>query len=208
MDKAVRIFKNSKMFNYVIIVELKDKKVEEVDKVNKIVKLLNNDKVIGLNIFDNSLFKDADDGFIYPNKENLEVLNQYFKNNKLDLTLNYNKDEYLKVAEVTKVSKVENSDNLNLCEVNIEDKQYSIICGASNVKEGMKTIAALDKAILPDGKMIEAGEVLGVYSQGMLCSLKELGLDPEHKVEGIVELANDEEVGKSFFEVDWRKYDV
>ena len=208
MNEAVKIYKNSQMFNYVVMIEILDKKVEEVIKENNIAKLYNQDDLIGLNIFDASLFSEYPDGFIYPEENVLEELNTFLNKHNIDLNLSYNKHEYLQVAEVLEVNKVEGSDNLNLCKVLVNDQEYSMICGASNVREGMKTIAALDNALLSDGTKISSGEVLGVYSQGMLCSLKELGLDPEKTKTGIVDLDEDEKIGTSFFDVDWRKYHV
>lgn len=203
MTDAIRIYKNSKMFTYVIMIEIKDKKVESVSKENNIVQLFNNGEILGFNIFDESLFSSYADGFIYPEAEVLSELNAYLKENNLDYNFTYNKRDYLQVAEVLEVNKVEGSDNLSLCKVLVKDQEYSMICGASNVKVGMKTIAALDNALLSDGSKITSGEVLGVYSQGMLCSLKELGLDKDKKFEGIVELSKDEKVGTSFYDLDW-----
>ena len=205
MTDAVRIYKNSKMFTYVIMVEIKDKKVESVSKENNIVQLFNNGEILGFNIFDESLFSSYADGFIYPEAKVLSELNAYLKENNLDYNFTYNKRDYLQVAEVLEVNKVEGSDNLSLCKVLVKDQEYSMICGASNIKVGMKTIAALDNALLSDGSKITSGEVLGVYSQGMLCSLKELGLDKDKKFEGIVELSKDKKVGTSFYDLDWGK---
>ena len=205
MTDAVRIYKNSKMFTYVIMIEIKDKKVESVSKENNIVQLFNNGEILGFNIFDESLFSTYADGFIYPEAKVLSELNTYLQENNLDYKFTYNKKDYLQVAEVLEVNKVEGSDNLSLCKVLVKDQEYSMICGASNVKVGMKTIAALDNALLSDGTKITSGEVLGVYSQGMLCSLKELGLDKDKKFEGIVELSKDEKVGTSFYDLDWGK---
>lgn len=208
LTDAVKIYKNSKMFTYVIMVEIKDKKVESVKKAGNIVELFNKDEILGFNIFDDKLFSTYADGFIYPEAEVLSELNTYLKENNLDYNFSYNKKDYLQVAEVLEVNKVEGSDNLSLCKVLVKDQHYSMICGATNVKVGMKTIAALDNALLSDGTRISSGKVLGVYSDGMLCSLKELGLDKDKKFEGIVELDKDKEVGSSFYDLDWSKYDV
>ena len=90
------------------------------------------------------------------------------------------------------------SDHLHCCKVNVGNEVLDIVCGAPNVRAGLKVIVALDGAKLPGGE-IKKGMIRGQVSNGMLCSLAELGLDnkflkPEDK-EGIHELPNDTEVG-------------
>ncbi len=80
------------------------------------------------------------------------------------------------VAEVLEVEKHPNADRLNLCKVNVGDAVLSIVCGAPNVKVGIRVPAALVGAQLPEMK-IKAAKVRGVDSAGMLCSARELGLD-------------------------------
>ncbi len=208
LTDAIRIYKNDKMFANAIMIEISDKAVLKTTKSANIVKLYNQERLVGLNIFDTQLFSSYPDGFIYPHANVLLKLNEYLKNQNIDLDFQYNKDDYLKVAKVLEVKKVKGSDNLTLCKVAVDDQIYSMICGASNVLVGMKTIAALDNALLPNGLKISSGEVLNVYSDGMLCSLKELGLDKDGLKPGIVKLNDDEIVGTSFFNVDWRKYNV
>lgn len=208
MNQAIKIYKNTKSFNNAIMIEIENHDVTSINKSGNIVELYNENNLIGLNIFDKNLFEDKEEGFIYPEQAILDELNNYLNKKSIDLNFKYNKEEFLKVAKVLEVKKVKGSDNLTLCKVSVSDKEYSMICGADNVKEGMKTIAALDNALLSDGTKVTAGEVLGVYSEGMLCSLKELGLDNDNKFSGIVDLDADEEVGISFFDVDWRKYNV
>lgn len=208
VDKAVKIYKNSKMFDYVVMVEILELKPDKVETSEEITKLYHKDQLVGLNIFDSTLFTTYNDGFIYPEKTVLAELNKYLASKAESLEFTYNKEEYLKVAEVLEVEKIAESDNLSLCTVLVEEKEYSMVCGASNVKEGMKTIAALDNALLSDGTKVTSGKVLNTYSEGMLCSFKELGLKPNQEKSGIIELDEDEEVGQSFFDVDWRKYNV
>ncbi len=208
LTDAIRIYKNEEMFKNVIMVEISPKAVLKTTEQNGVLMLYNQDELVGLNIFDKNLFSDYQDGFIYPEIEVLQQLNDFLKMKDIQVNFQYDKNEYLKVAQVLEVNKVEGSDNLTLCKVLVADQNYSMICGAKNVRVGMKTIAAIDNALLPDGVRISSGEVLGVYSDGMLCSLKELGLDNDKVKPGIVDLSDDEIVGTSFFNVDWRKYNV
>ncbi|MDQ1920643.1 phenylalanine--tRNA ligase subunit beta [Massilia pseudoviolaceinigra] len=105
------------------------------------------------------------------------------------------------VAEVLEVAKHPNADRLNVCKVNVgTGTLLNIVCGAPNVRAGMKAICAMAGAILPpgaDGKpfAIKVGELRGVESQGMMCSAKELKLSEE--TSGLMELPEDAPVGQN-----------
>jgi phenylalanyl-tRNA synthetase beta chain len=78
------------------------------------------------------------------------------------------------VAEVLEVAKHPNADRLNVCKVQVgADNVLNIVCGAPNVRAGMKAICAMAGAVLPpgaDGKPFEikVGQLRGVESQGMI----------------------------------------
>src|SRR5881396_2712046 len=84
------------------------------------------------------------------------------------------------VAEVLAVERHPNADRLTVCQVNAgTGATLSIVCGAPNVKAGIKVPCALVGAVLPagdDGEAFEIklGQLRGVESQGMLCSAREL----------------------------------
>lgn len=88
----------------------------------------------------------------------------------------------------------ENSDHLNICQVNFGSYDLQIVCGAPNVDEGQYVIVALPGAVLPGGT-IKKSMIRGVESNGMICSLQELGLDskyvPEKYAHGIYVLGED-----------------
>ena len=100
----------------------------------------------------------------------------------------------LVIGEIVKCVDHPDSDHLHLCKVNIGTEILDIVCGAPNARKGLKVIVALDGAVLPD-KTIKKGMIRGQESNGMLCSIAELGI--EHKFlkpedsEGIAELGND-----------------
>lgn len=201
---AVRIYKNSKMFKNTIMIELKSSDVNRVETNDLLSKLYHDDVLVGVNVFDQSLSSKFEDGFTYPEASVLEVLNDYFD----DLEFLFDKHEALRVGKVLSLEPVENSDKLHLCEVETSKGIHSIICGASNVYEGMKTIVALDNALLPTGVRISEGPVFKVHSDGMLCSKRELGLEQSDSEVGIVDLDSNESLDQSFFEIDWRKSNV
>jgi len=105
------------------------------------------------------------------------------------------------VAEVKEVVKHPNADRLNVCQVDVgTGTLLNIVCGAPNVRAGMKAICAKAGAVLPpgaDGKgfEIKVGQLRGVESQGMMCSSKELGISEESN--GLMELAPDAPIGQS-----------
>lgn len=91
------------------------------------------------------------------------------------------------------------SNKLHICKVDIGGDVIQIVCGAPNARSGIKVIVAMDGAVLPD-KTIRKTILAGYESNGMLCSLGELGL--EHKylkqsdLDGICELGDDAIVGE------------
>ena len=105
----------------------------------------------------------------------------------------------LVIGEVVECKMHPDSDHLHVCKVNVGKDTLNIVCGAPNVREGIKVIVALPGAVLPGGT-IKKGIIRGVESNGMLCSIFELGLDhkflkPED-IEGICELGDDAKIGE------------
>jgi phenylalanyl-tRNA synthetase beta chain len=106
------------------------------------------------------------------------------------------------VARVAEVARHPNADRLNVCQVDAgTGTLLNIVCGAPNVRPGMKVPCALAGALLPpgeDGKPFEikVGKLRGVESQGMLCSARELRLSEDHG--GLLELPEDAPVGQNF----------
>ena len=101
------------------------------------------------------------------------------------------------VAEVISCEKVKNSDKLNLCKVDLGNNNIvNIICGANNVRAGIKVACAKVGAILPNDFIITAREMKGIFSNGMICSAQELGLKDQS--DGIMILSEDSKVGTDF----------
>ena len=101
------------------------------------------------------------------------------------------------VAQVLEVAKHPNADKLTLCQVDAgQGSPLSIVCGAPNVRAGMKVPCALVGAELAGGLKIKQAKVRGAESNGMLCSARELGLSDDHS--GILSLPDDAKVGEDF----------
>ena len=103
------------------------------------------------------------------------------------------------IGEVTECSMHPESDHLHVCKVNIGSEVLNIICGAPNMRKGIKVIVAQDGAVLPGGT-IKKSTILGYESNGMCCSLAELGIDKkfltEEDINGIHELPSDAPIGE------------
>ncbi len=91
--------------------------------------------------------------------------------------------ENVVVARITEIKPHENSDHLQICQVDIGEKTVQIVTGAQNVFEGAIVPAAIPVAKLPGDIVIKSGKLRGVQSDGMLCSMGELNLT-EHDMPG------------------------
>jgi len=109
-----------------------------------------------------------------------------------------NKINNLVVGEVVECEMHPDSDHLHVCKVNIGTEITQIVCGADNVRKGLKVIVALPGAILPGDFEIKKSKIRGEESNGMICALYELGLEEKTQEaydRGIEELPEDAPVG-------------
>jgi phenylalanyl-tRNA synthetase beta chain len=98
------------------------------------------------------------------------------------------------VAEVLATRPHPNADRLTLCRVDAGGSENAeVVCGAPNVRAGIKVPLALPGASLPDGREIGRASVRGIESNGMLCSARELGLGDDSG--GLLELPGQLETG-------------
>lgn len=97
----------------------------------------------------------------------------------------------LVIGEVIECINHPDSDHLHVCQVNVGSSITQIVCGAPNVRKGIKVIVALPGCILPGNFEIKPGKIRGQESNGMICALFELGLEEknnENYNKGIAEL--------------------
>jgi len=87
--------------------------------------------------------------------------------------------EKVVVVEIQSIRKHPNADRLSLVEAKTNQETFSIVCGATNIREGQKVPLALVGARLPNGIEIKRSKIRGVTSEGMLCSEIELALGQE-----------------------------
>ena len=104
----------------------------------------------------------------------------------------------LVIGEIIECNVHPDSDHLKVCKVNVGDNVLQIVCGASNVKAGIKVIVALPGAILPSNLEIKKSKIRGVQSNGMICALFEIGLEEKNDDnynKGIYIVSDDIKVG-------------
>ena len=140
-------------------------------------------------------------------KISMNWLNQYFSNeidsNELVKKFNLMSQEVsgltklvsiegLVIGYVKTIRKHENADKLSVCLVDVGSEELQIVCGAPNVDANQKVIVAKSGVTLPGGFKIKKSKIRGIESNGMICSLDELGLQEfDNNEKGIYVLEND-----------------
>ena len=95
-----------------------------------------------------------------------------------NVTKNKNPYDSFKICKIIKVKKHPNADKLSVCEVDIGEKNLvTVVCGATNAIKDLVTVYAPPGSVIPkSGKKLVRTEIRGVLSNGMLCSIEELGI--------------------------------
>lgn len=158
--------------------------METIKDNGDVTLLLMDSKVVGFNIFKPQV--DFLPGLVDVKKLPSEILNLF--------------DEELVnpfvVGQIIGLEKHPKSEKLNICQVELGDNQTQIVCGASNVSLGIKVVVAKVGAVMPSGLVIRPSKLIDVESNGMICSLRELGR--EQTSPGIVILDEEYQVGQDY----------
>ncbi len=113
----------------------------------------------------------------------------------------------VRVAQIKQIEPHPEADKLNLVTFDFgSGKDFRVVCGAANVRVGLKTFYAPTGVTLPNGLTLEPKKIRGVLSEGMLCSEEELGHAEESS--GIIELPEDAVVGTTLADYHNEKSDV
>ena len=101
------------------------------------------------------------------------------------------------VCEIKKINKHPNADRLSVCEVVSKNQIYTVVCGAKNIYEKMKTVFAPNGTYIPGKKFkLEKKNIRGIEGDGMLCSEEELGISDNS--EGIIDLSDNFIIGENY----------
>ena len=102
-----------------------------------------------------------------------------------------------RIVEIVEANQHPDADRLRVCRVSTGEGELQIVCGAENARAGLRTVLAPVGTHVPGpNTVIKQGKIRGQISEGMLCSLSELGIGEDH--EGIIELPFDAPVGTGF----------
>ncbi len=192
----LNIFYQNKTLNDTLIINVSPLPATDIKTNGDITIGYVDNKIVFANIknaskkIDNKLLVD---GLLFPNNELLNYCKTLIG---IDLTPYF--DNGFKVGLIEKCEEIKGT-HLHKCVVDIATKKLDIVCGAPNARQGLKVVVATNGTMLPSGKQIIAGQLLGNKSEGMLCSYRELAINKESK--GIVELDDSFKVGDHFKEV-------
>lgn len=185
----------------VIVADSKNQPVltEKRGQVTRIY-LAENGETVAWNIFEVSdLVAISGQGQVFLSDENVVVLNQLFSELDFSERLVNDKSPKFVVGEIVELIPHQDSDHLNICQVNVgKEEPIQIVAGAPNARIGLKTIVALPITMMPNGNLIFPGELRGVKSYGMMCSPRELALPNAPQKRGIIELTDAAIVGEVF----------
>ena len=124
------------------------------------------------------IFKPNLDQFIKSPENILDITNSYIT--EVDAFSTFLNSDNLVIGYVETLVKHPDADTLSVTTVNLgNDRIEQIVCGASNVKQGQYVIVATNGAVLPGDFKIKKSKIRGVESNGMICSLAELGFNEE-----------------------------
>ena len=194
----------NEMGDILVVITAPDDGSDQTTKVNGGVAQITNDKgqLLGYNFLAASTIlpelKD-ENGQVFLTEDQVAKLNQKLTAAGFDQQLTADLTPKFIVGYVEKLEDHPKSDHLKITQTRISDDQtVQIVCGSPNVKEGIKVVVARPGAMMPDGKIIWPGALMGVESDGMLCGFRELRLKNAPDKKGLWIIPDDwQEVGEA-----------
>ncbi|KRN59172.1 YtpR family tRNA-binding protein [Limosilactobacillus secaliphilus] len=132
-----------------------------------------------------------ENGQVNLTKEEVDQLNQAAQAAGMDQRLTFDPTPHFQVGYVEEVSDHPKSDHLHITKVNLGDHTQQIVCGSVNLRNHIKVVVANVGTMMPDGKIIWPGKLLGVESDGMICAARELALKNAPQKPGCLILDDD-----------------
>lgn len=197
MKQVARFYYHTLGFSDVLLVRFDKTPVFTNQKENDLVTLFDEaQNLLGYNVLQASTHFTALEDKGYFTSEAMQKQFNVFLVEQGKEGIAYDNQEKFVVGSILQCDPHPGSSKLHVCRVDIGESVATIVCGASNVRESLRVVVALPKATLPNGKMIEHSEVMGIVSEGMLCSFKELQIPSERT--GIIELDDSCLIGTAF----------
>lgn len=174
---------------------------DKVVKRDDLTVLYKDGKIIGINLFNISeIIKIKMNGLIpIINDRLLQVINNILANHDFPI-LEAKKESGFRVATILECEEHPESEHLHILKVDVGEKEpLDIVCGAYNARVGLKCVCATPFTFMPNGQQIIPSKLLGVQSNGMLCSGRELNLPGYAEKHGLLELDDNYNIGSDFF---------
>lgn len=174
---------------------------QQVQRQGNVAKLTTEDgRTIGWNLFSISEKMTIEgNGQVTLTDAQLATVNELIQEAGFSETVVKDAEPKFVVGYVQECEAHPDSDHLSITKVKVDEGNVlQIVCGAPNIRKGLKVVVAKPGAMMPDGLLIWPGELRGVASAGMICSAKELQLPNAPKKRGILELPQDAETGSAF----------
>lgn len=185
-----------------MVITADDKSMKQAtERKGNVARLTTEDgRVIGWNFFDISNEMTIEGvGQVQLTDEQFAQLNELVQKAGFEDVLEKDNTPKFVVGLVKTCVPHEDSDHLSVTEIEVDNGEVlQIVCGAANIRKGLKVVVAKPGAMMPDGLLIWPGELRGVESFGMVCSAKELNLANAPMKRGILELPQDAVVGSAF----------
>ena len=194
----------NEMGDILVVITAPDDGSDQTTKVNDGVAQITNDKgqLLGYNFLAAiTILPELKDenGQVFLTEDQVAKLNQKLTAAGFEQQLTADLTPKFIVGYVEKLEDHPKSDHLKITQTRISDDQtVQIVCGSPNVKEGIKVVVARPGAMMPDGKIIWPGALMGVESDGMLCGFRELRLKNAPDKKGLWIIPDDwQEVGEA-----------
>lgn len=158
-------------------------------------------QTVGINFFNASVLLENlnGQGQVHLSTEQVQKLNELLAAEGFSEKIQLDDRPKFVTGFVKSCKKHPDSNHLSITQIDIGNgEMLQIVCGAPNIKAGLKVVVARVGAMMPNGLIIWPGKLRGEESHGMICSAKELGLPNAPTKKGIMELPFDTEIGQAY----------